>query len=148
MSGVFEITLDGQKRSFALGKTSQEEFFAWRAAVKKQLQEAWKSPIQIVNETIMKAEKNKTPLSPTLIQVMMDTALRQQSSDYTPTESQIQNALESLESVRWLTHYKLARIDNTITREMIAEAIPDQEAAMAVLNKLGEVEGYHPSQGN
>jgi len=128
-------------RTFIVPVPTLSDFFAQRAEARRQVQESFKDPLELVNEKISAAERKGRPYSPTLIAALTAEAMKGSGSKEgksEPSEEQLKEQLTSPGMIRWWALYLVRKADANVTAEDIAQWVPDADV-YNVSAKLGRI---------
>lgn len=134
------ITLGG--RSFLCTKPSGPMMNAWRAELRRQVQQDMADPIRECNREIAEMERAGTPLSPTMMKEMTAMAFASKvakSKKVEPTIEQITEQTQSVEGIRFWAWLVLRKADPSLPKEWIDQNLPTEEEAFQIASDLAQL---------
>ena len=132
-------------RVFAVPPMSGPGWMAVRNEWRNQVMAQSKDPLAMVNERVEAAAKAGKPFSPFVVELMVKTAMGsagRKEGKAEPTDAEILAHGETLDGGRFLVWYRLRQSDPTVTREWVAEHLPDMEAVWRVNEAIVRAEGF------
>ncbi len=131
-------------RTFVLAPVTGPDMLAVHAEFRRQCLASSRDPLDLVNERIAAAEKAGRPFSPTVIEALVRSAVSsagRAEGRAEPSDADILARLNTLDGSRYLVWHRLRRCDPTVTREWVAEHVPDMAARNEVFARLMEIDG-------
>lgn len=138
--GVFELG----GRTFVLSPLAGPDHMAIYAEFRRQCLAASKDPLTLVNERVSAAEKAGKPLSPTIVDAMVKSAMSasgRPEAKSEPSDAEIAARINTLEGSQWVVWFRLRKADATVLPAWVAEHIPDMDARNAVFHRLAQLDG-------
>jgi hypothetical protein len=139
--GVFEFG----GRSFVLPPLTAGDMLAVHTEFRRQCIASAKDPITVINERIAAAEKAGKPFSPAIIEALVRSAMAAATRDegkVEPSDAEILARLNTLDGSRYFIWQRLKKADATVTREWVAEHLPDMASRDVVFAALLEADGF------
>jgi len=139
--GVFEFG----GRSFVLPPLTAQDMVSVHSEFRRQCLASAKDPITVINERIAAAEKAGKPFSPAVVDALVKSAMAAATRDEgkaEPTDADIIARVNTLDGSRYLVWHRLKKADPTVTKEWVAEHMPDMAARDAVFATLIEHDGF------
>ena len=136
------LDLGGQ--SFLIRPLTGPEKLSLGREMRKQVLAASRDPIAVVNEKVSAAEKMGRPLNPTVVQGMIDAALKassRQEGKTEPSDDDIEQQFKTLTGARYFVWFWVSRTNKDVTAKDIADLLPDDDAVNDVYYKLTELSG-------
>lgn len=131
-------------RTFLLPPVGGPDQMAIYSEFRRQCLADARDPLAVVNERVSQAEKAGRPFSATVIDAMVKSAMSaatRSEGKAEPSDAEIAARINTLDGSRFVVWYRLRRADPTVTREWVAEHVPDMDARNAVFARLAEVDG-------
>lgn len=128
-------------RTFVVPPPTLEDFFAQRAEARRQVQESFKDPLELVNEKISNAERKGKPYSASLIAALTAEALKGGSSKEgkpEPTEDQLKEQITTPGMIRWWAWHLAKKADPSVTIQEVNEWVPD-DGVYTLSAKIGRL---------
>lgn len=132
-------------RTFVLPRMSGPDGLAVAAEFRRQCMAGAENPLLTVNEEIAAAEKAGRPFSPTVAKLMVAeamTARAREEKKAEPTDTEVAARIHTLAGSQFFVWFRLSRVDPTVTREWVAQHMPDLDARNGVMAALLACDGY------
>lgn len=142
-SGVSLFEFGG--RSFVLPPLTAQDMVAIHSEYRRQCLATARDPLAVINERIAAAEKSGKPFPPSVVDALVRTAMTaavREDGRAEPTDADIVARVNTLDGSRYLVWHRLRKADQTVTREFVAEHLPDMDARDAVFARLLECDGF------
>jgi hypothetical protein len=138
--GVFELG----GRTFVLSAMTAPDMLSIHAEFRRQCMAQAKDPLAVVNERIAAAEKAGKPFAPSVVDALVKTALASSGraeGKAEPSDADVLARIHTLEGSHFLVWYRLRKADPTITREWVAEHVPDMDVRNQCFARFAELDG-------
>ena len=131
-------------RSFLLKPMTGPEELAVYEEMRRQVMTSARDPLDVANERIALAEREKRPFSPTVVAAMVQNALAasgRQEAKAEPSQAEVAARMHTLGGSQWLIWFRLRKADPTVTLANVKEWVPDDDAKNDVLHRMAELSG-------
>lgn len=131
-------------RTFVLTPATGPDQLAIYTEFRRQCMAGAADPLDAVNQKIAAAEKAGRAYSPTVIDAMVRAALSASTRNEgkaVPTDAEIGDRINTLDGSRFVIWWRLRKADQSVTRDWVAEQVPDMDARNAVFSRLTELDG-------